>query len=365
MLEAVDDSFQPTSEASFEAELLDHLDETPSPEVPEAQPEPAQPEPAADAATVTEPVAETQATPEPEAAATEQPADAPETPAPVDVTDAPPTTTEPTPEPFHFRVDGKRVAPDGMTRSGDTITLSAETWDRQVMPYLANRGAIAQREAQLRRQLEQKGTREAQSEALIKQMESVTAMDDEALVNWAFELRQKMPVVLKDAEIAALKSQHQPLVEQQQAEQQALSDQQVEEWLGGTVDYFLDQRPEYQALKADPDARKSAERALALALPTILSKGTGEDGQPAFQANWERFHQVLGWEAERAAKWAERDAAFKKIEAAAKANAAKVKAAPPAVSGQGKPAGAVAKQPPKDRDEFEARLRAFAEGNDF
>lgn len=83
--------------------------------------------------------------------------DAPQDPGkPADEPAAPPA------EPFKFRADGKEVAPVGamkVTQPGadgaaqDFIVIPMDTWSREVQPHLADRGAISQREAELRRQV--------------------------------------------------------------------------------------------------------------------------------------------------------------------------------------------------------------------
>lgn len=286
--------------------------------------------------------------------------DSPESPA---ATADSPDTTEPDapqPEPFAFTADAKRVTVEGATVAGDTITMSREAWARQVQPHLADRGTWARQKAGLEQQLKQKSVAEGQAQALVQSIQGLAQMDEEQAIQWALDMRSKMPTLLKDAEIAVLKAQHAPLVEQQQAQQAQLSEQEVEQWLDASIHHFLD-TPPFQDVRGDTRFLERAKRVLGAAFPSYL--GPFKDGQ--YQTNWPLFQALLTSEADDARavtkQQAEQAAALKKYEAAAKANALKTKAkpVPPTISG-GKAAGTTQPSAPASREEWDKELDELA-----
>ena len=366
MSEAIPDSDEGISEDAFMASLLEPITEDePSPPADEPSEahgdladSPAQPDAPEDAAhdeVAAEPVADAQATTDEAPASDAAPADPTPTPEP-----------QPDPEPWQFTVDGKRIAPEGATLAGDTITITRDVWQRQVQPFLANRAEIAKREQAFRQRIEQKSAREAQSEALIEQFKAISQQDEAAVIEWALSLKDKMPLVLKDAEIAALKAQAQPYQEQAQAEEAALTDAQVEEWLGNSFEYHLTNDPQFAAVRSDGAYRTRALEVLAFALPSILTRTTDAQGRPQLVANWDRFKKIMHREAEVAEERAATAKRLAEIEKAAKANAEKAtaaKKAPPAVSAQGRPAGATERKKPATKEEFEKEFEALMRGD--
>lgn len=297
-------------------------------------------------------------TEQPDGAAPAEPsepaADAQGDPPPAD-TPTPPTTE---PEPFAFTADAKRVQVDGATVQGDTITLSRDAWQRHVQPYLADRGALARQRQSLEAKLQQKSVSEQQSAQLVEMLRGVAGQDEESVIAWALEWKDKLPMLLKDAEIAALKAQHAPLADAAHQQETALTEQQVGDWLDASLQTYLD-TPAFQDVRRDQRFVARAKRQLALGLPLIL----GRDAQGRFTADWDRFQGILAAEAEDAREIGKQAAQLKTFEAAAKANAQPKKTIPPAVTSNGKPTGLTKQTVPTTKAEFEAQLAELATGD--
>ena len=352
MSDVTQDPVAPTAEDIL-ADLGDpgalSLDETDAPS-PDGMQDPAVPD-AGPSDASTEPPADTQASDD-APASDEAPAEA-ATPEPAAPTAEPAT-------PFAFRVDGKSVDVTGAEVRGDTITLSREAWNRQVQPYLADRAGFTRQRQALEQRLQQRGVAEQQAAAFLTDLQQQVGKPDEEVIEWALKLKGDLPVLLAKAEVAALKAQHAPLVAEatQRAEQEqaALSEQQLTDWVSQSLATYLD-RPAYGDVKGDARFRRRAEEKLALALPLLLQRQA--DGQVT--ADWARFQAILDGEAADSREWQAYQRRVQEIEAAAKANAQKAKAVPPAVRG-GAPAGATKTTQPLSRDAFEAELDALASG---
>lgn len=349
----VADTVDPDAEAILAQ--IDALPDEPSPDgadtpsVPDAQP------PAPDDAV-------------PADAPTDVPHDAQGTDTPPPPADpASPPTPEAVPEPFAFTADAKRVAIDGATITGDTITLTRDAWNRQVQPYLADRSQLARQRQAMEAQLQQKSVREAQFEQWATGLQAIAGKSEDERIEWAIELAATLPQkfrdMAKDAEIAVLKARTQPLQQLASEHQAQVTEQQVTDWLDASLHTYLD-RPEFHDLKGDTRFVQRVQRQLRLGLGLILSEGKDASGQPALQADWDRFHGILSAEAADAREIAGQAKRLAQIEAAAKANAQRPKAIPPAVTAKGKPTGAVTTTTPQTKDDYEAMIERLAAGDD-
>lgn len=281
--------------------------------------------------------------------------------------DEPPADSETPPEPevsaepFAFTVDAKRVAVDGATVSGDTITLSREAWQRQVQPHLADRAKLARDRQVLEQRLQQKSVAEHQAAQLVDMLRGVANLDEDQAIEWALGLKAKMPMMLKDAEIAALQQQQQPLQALAQDRDAQVTLEQVAEWRNTALHAYLD-TPEFRDVKTDQRFLNRAQRQLELATPLLLREGRDAAGQPAVEADWERFHAILKAEADDARELQSQTKRLKEIEAAQRANATAAKAIPPAVSARGKPTGATKTTKPQTREQYDELMDKLARG---
>lgn len=335
--EPVDPSADAILEALGDPGELSLDDPQPSPDG--DQPTEVQPEPSPDAV--------------PAQASTEPPAEAQDTGTPSPADPDTPESEAPTPEPFAFTADGKRVQIDGATVAGDTITLTREAWQRSVQPHLADRAQFARQRQQLEAALSQKGVREEQSGKLIQMLEGIAGKSDEEVVEWALGLKDKMPLLMKDAEIAALRQR----APEAPAEPE-ITDEQVGQWLDTSLQTFLD-RAQYRDVKGDARFVKRTQARLADALPLILR----QDAQGQIVADWQRFERILDAEAQDARDLAAQAKRLKDIEAAAKANAQKAKPVPPTATTTGKPTGVTTTTKPTTKAEFDDYIEQLAAGN--
>lgn len=318
------------------------------PQADEPQAEPAQDDDDADAV--------------PADAPTEPPDDAQGDTPPADP--ATPDTPAVEPEPFAFTADGKRVAVEGAVVEGDTIRVSKDAWLRHVQPHLADRTVFARERQAFEQQLKARSVREQQSEQLVQMLQDVAGKPEDELIEWALGLKQQMPMLLKDAEIAALKAQSEPLRAQVAEHEQQVTEQQVADWLTASVHAYLD-TPQFNDLKGDTRFVDRATRMLRANVASILYEKPGADGQPTIDAHWDKFQAILADEAADRREFAAQSKRIAAFEAAAKANAkSPSKQVPPAVSTTGRPTGP-AKQPPvpTTKDEMYAVLDQLATGD--
>lgn len=351
----VADTVDPDAEAILAQ--IDALPDEPSPDgadtpsVPDAQP------PAPDDAV-------------PADAPTDVPDDAQDAASPPSPADpASPTTPEVVPEPFAFTVDAKRIAVEGATVTGDTITLTRDAFQRQIQPYLADRAGLARQRQALEAQLGQKSVREAQFAQWAEGLQAIAGKSEDERIEWAIELAatlpQKFKDMEKDAKIAVLEARSQPLQQLASDQQAQVTEQQVTDWLDASIHAYLD-TPAFHDLKGNTRFVQRVQRQLKLGLGLILSEGRDANGQPALQADWQRFQSILDAEATDAREIAEQAKRVQQYEAAAKANAqTRAKPIPPAVSATGKPTGAVKVTSPQTKDDYEAMIERLAAGEDI
>lgn len=311
----------------------------------EAQ-DPAVVEASAPAEVTTEPIAEAAASP-----------DAP--------TDAPPAQS-PAPEPFRLTVDGTTVDVPGATVAGDTITIPRDAFQRVLQPRLADRREWQRKEQgyqqQIKQATERVTTEAAQSKAALDKLAAILDEPDD-IKRWEAveDLRAKLPVLIRDAKIAALESRDTQASTREQEEQRAkhLADLQaaMPANVADHLDHFL-AKPEYGALKSE--RQRVLDHLLDNTDKLYLPNGEPDPttGIPPLAFNVDYVTRLLGREAKYAA---DRAAEFKKVQDAAKANASTARRpAPPSAPATGTPTGTVKAVPIKTKAEFDQYLDNLA-----
>lgn len=353
MLDSVDDA--PISGDEVADRILASLTASPdaSPDAPapvesEAKP-PVEAEPAAPSA---------DAVPEP-------PADAvAESPAPTDASPAPITPDNPTPDPgtpFSFKVYGKVVdVPGAVKRADGTITLTDDAWKRLIQPNLHDAADVqrrlAEKDTALRRAQETRAERERVAEQVMAKIGALmNEADDEKFADAMFRMRQNFPLLVKDAELAAVKAERDARLaeDRQVAERQAAESEPeaVKSWVDQALDVAL-ARPEYAEDAKDPAFRARAARVLQLGIRQVIP-AEGKVDEAA-------FFRILEAEAQDARERRAILSRAQQYEAAAKANAQQAKAPPPAVPARGTPTGASKTPQFKTKAEYEAYLDQLA-----
>ncbi len=309
----------------------------------------------------------TEDAPAPAAVTPEPPADAAASPdAP---SDAPPAPL-PASEPFTFTVDGTKVDVPGARIQGDEIILTKDAFARAIQPRLADRGAWQKERqtllADAKAAREHVSTEQAQAKVVLQKLAALVEEPDE-IARWEAleDMRAKLPLHLRDAEIAALKSRTTQVESKEQDESRSRAQAELEAAKPANIAAHLDHllaQPDYDALKSD------RQRVLELLVDNAdkLYVATGEPdpvtGIPPLAFNYEFAAKQLGREAKYAADRAKQ---YQTVQAAAALNASKTsRPAPPSVPASGTPTGTQKVNPIKTKADFEKLIDSLAAGED-
>lgn len=152
--------------------------------------------------------------------------------------DTPPSDDQPAPDqattPFVLKADGIEVQVEGAHVSADgVISIDKETWQRNVQPYLANRGALESRYAgqvaEIQRRLDatqsERSEKEAQADKLVSHFETLLGQGPDAVWKWLqdFEanrgtLEAELRAATAEQKVQAYESESQQVAAQQAVE---------------------------------------------------------------------------------------------------------------------------------------------------
>jgi len=222
-----------TSEAAA-PESWEQVDQ-PEASEPEASPPASEPEPAPETPEAPAP-SEASASPAPGTEATAvvkavPVAPAPETKQPTAPAAAPAEETRP----FGFRVDRQQIDVPGAVETNDgLIVLNRQAWQNHVQPYLADWKTWKRERTELLKQIAERDPEKnpvvQQARLLIGEIEKLKQQGPEAVVDWALNFLQQMPVLEANARAAAAEAKSKQYVTDRdaQAEQQIIEHYQRE-----------------------------------------------------------------------------------------------------------------------------------------
>ena len=207
-------------------------------------------DPAAPPASEASPAAATAPAPDPAPAPA---ADAPASPAATAESSAPPAETatdSPPAEPsWTFKVDGREVTLKGAREDGDNIVVPKTVWHQELKNFLADRGAVAQRERELTRQYQaelqqarqQQSAEQTIAGTVMQELDRIMGLpEDESYLAW-----EKMRTGYAERKAAAerdfYRAQAEGLGQQQTSQQEQAVIAQLDQFLDGQLKTYASQ----------------------------------------------------------------------------------------------------------------------------